>query len=83
MNLNKLEELFDKCYEVESEYLRQWSGLNSVEWNTEKMDSYKHGVIMYLYIEKDPLLLELINQELNRQTRLTNVSRVFLLIIPG
>lgn len=67
MNLNKLEELFDKCYEVESEYLRQWSGLNSVEWNSEKMDSYKHGVIMYLYIEKDPLLLELINQNYDYQ----------------
>ncbi len=67
MNINKLEVLFDKCYEVESEYLRQWSGLNFVEWNSEKMDSYKHGVIMYLYIEKDPLLLELINQNYEYQ----------------
>ena len=59
--INKLEDLFKKCYEMEREYQRQWSGLDSTEIDYEKIDAFKYGVIMYLYNKNDPLLFELIN----------------------
>ena len=47
MSLNKLDELYNIFYEIERDFLRQWSGLNTIEWNSDKMDSFEHGVVMY------------------------------------
>ena len=90
MSINKLEEFFNKSYEIERDYLRQWSGLNTIEWNSDKMDSFEHGVIMYLYKEKDPILLELINLDYDYQQlyklicrEIDNTNREILNRIPG
>lgn len=65
--MDKMEKLFIKCYEIERDCQRKWSGLDSAGINSETTDVLYHGVIMHLYNKADPLLLELIDSEYDYQ----------------